>query len=188
MRANVGSMTTTAAAPVRARIGASLRDFAVIAVGIGVLTAAGAVVRAVAPAPAQPNLVLTDLIAFGFTVLPTGLYLAVGEAGRHQAAWGKRRAGLQVVTAAGGRPGVGRIVLRTAVKLLPWQLAHIAVARLILDVDDPVTTWGSDALSLLLAALTIGMAWRDPQHRALHDRVAGTRVVPAAGLRPAPMR
>jgi uncharacterized RDD family membrane protein YckC len=163
-------------APVRARVGACVGDLAVIATGLGTLAAAGALVRRRVDVP-RPSVPATDLLVAAATVLPTGAYLATGEAGRHQAAWGKRRAGLRVIAADGGRAGIGRIVLRTAVKLLPWQLAHVAVARLVRGVDAPVTIWTTDALSLLLAAASVTLALRDPRGRALHDRVAGTRVV-----------
>ena len=36
------------------------------------------------------------------------------------------------------------------------------------------------ALSLLIPEGSVLMAWRDPDHRAAHDRLAGTRVVSAA--------
>jgi uncharacterized RDD family membrane protein YckC len=174
----MGVVGARSAPAVRSRLAASLGDLAVIVGGIGVLTVAGALVRPLLGEPAQPpSLPATDLLVLAATVLPAGVYLAAGEAGSHQAAWGKRRAALQVVTSDGGRPGVGRIALRTAVKLLPWQLAHLAVARLILQADDPVVTWGSNALAYLIPAVSVTMALRDPEGRALHDRVAGTRVV-----------
>lgn len=163
-------------APAVQRIGASLRDLAVIGGGLGALTVAGALVRRRLDPP-QPSLRTTDLLVAATTVLPTGAYLALGEAGPRQAAWGKRGAGLRVVTIDGERAGPGRIAVRTAVKLLPWQLAHIAVARLVRQVDAPVTIWTTDALSLLLAAASVALAVRDPRGRALHDRLAGTRVV-----------
>jgi hypothetical protein len=51
-------------------------------------------------------------------------------------------------------------------------------------VDDPVTIGTAYALSVLIPVLSIVMAWRDPLRRALHDRVAGTRVVGSrAGVR-----
>jgi RDD family protein len=93
---------------------------------------------------------------------------------------GKRQAGLQVVAADGGRPGFGRVAVRNAVELLPWQLAHVAVARAILDPEDVGTMTVAYALSLLIPAGSIPMAWRDPEHRAAHDRLAGTRAVSAA--------
>jgi hypothetical protein len=51
------------------------------------------------------------------------------------------------------------------------------VARLVTGADEPVTIWSTYALSLLVPGLSLAMAGRDPLHRALHDRVAGTRVV-----------
>lgn len=175
------TLGTLTPSPVGARLRASLGDLLVIAVWFAVLTAVGALVRAVLPetgtAPSADALLGIDVAAFAATVLPVGLYLAIGEAGARQASLGKRGAGLQVVTVDGERPGAGRIALRTAVKLLPWQLAHIAVARLILGVDEPAITWTTDALSLVIPAVSLTMALADPQRRALHDRVAGTRVI-----------
>lgn len=161
---------------------ASLGDLVPIAGWFALLTGVGAAVRAMAPAgqaapPVEVPVLATDLAVFVMTVLPVGLYLAAGEAGAHQASWGRRRAGLRVVTADGGRPSVRQVAARTAVKLLPWQLAHIAVARLILGADDPVVTWTTYGLSLAIPLLSVTMALRDPRQRALHDRVAGTRVV-----------
>jgi uncharacterized RDD family membrane protein YckC len=63
------------------------------------------------------------------------------------------------------------------VKLLPWQLAHVAVVRLALGVDQPVVVAISDGAALLLPVASVLVAWRDPQRRALHDLAAGTRVV-----------
>lgn len=171
-----------APAPGRRRSVASAWDFAVIVAWFAGLTGAGVVVRLLEPEvgatlPAD-ELPLVDLVVFAITVVPVGIYLTVTEAGPRQASWGKQRAGLRVVSGADGDPpGPLRVITRTAVKLLPWQLAHLAVARFIVGVDPSPAVWTAYALSLLLPAASIGMAWRDPQARALHDRLAGTRVV-----------
>lgn len=165
-------------APGCARAWASVWDYLVIVGWLATLTAVGFVVRAsLPPTTATPPLLATDAIALGFSVLPVWLYLTVTEAGARHASWGKRRVGLRVNASDGGRPAWGRVAGRNAVKLLPWQLAHIAVARLILGVDDPITIGVTYALSLLIPVVSIAMACRDQQRRALHDRVAGTRVV-----------
>lgn len=122
-----------------ARWRASLWDYLAILGWIAVLTVLGLVVRAVLPIPAAgsaPPLVVVDLMAFASTVLPVWAYLTLGEAGRSAATWGKRRAGLRVVGPRDERPGLLRVAVRNAVKLLPWQLAHVAVARLALGSDD----------------------------------------------------
>ncbi len=164
-------------APRVRRLLASVVDLGVIGLWIGALTVAGMIVRPLLPAgPVPTSLLGTDLVVFAITVLPVWIYLTVGEAGAGQAAWGKRATGLVVVTADGGRAGAGPIALRNAVKLLPWQLAHISIARMILEVDDPVTTWGAYALSLVIGLANVLMALRDPAGRALHDRIARTQV------------
>ena len=128
------------------------------------------------PAQRLPPL-LADAAAFLLTVLPVWVYLTTTESGREQASWGKRRAGLRVSSATGTDIGRRRVAVRNAVKLLPWQLAHLAVARIITGADEPVTIWSMYTLSLLLPVVSISMAWRDPLARALHDRVASTRVI-----------
>jgi len=44
-----------------------------------------------------------------------------------------------------GRPTIGQIVQRTIVKLLPWQLAHVAVTRAVGTVEGS----GASTISLL---------------------------------------
>ncbi|MCP2237259.1 putative membrane protein YckC, RDD family [Prauserella halophila] len=148
------------------------------------LTVLGFLVRSVSgPALVSPSppLGAVDAAALLLTVFPVWLYFTIGEGGRAGAGWGKRRARLRVVDAGGGRASYGRVAVRNAVKLLPWQLAHLAVARLILAVDAPVTVGVTYTLALVIPLVSIVMAWRDPLRRALHDRAAGTRVVQAPG-------
>jgi len=119
-------------------------------------------------------------VAFLLTVLPVWAFLTGGEAGWHAAAWGRWRTGLRVIDSAGVRASFGRVAVRNAVKLLPWQLAHFAVARMILGADDVVTLGITYTLSLLVPVVSIAMAWRDPLRRAAHDRIVGTRMIHAS--------
>ena len=171
--------TAATAASTTARGRASAFDLLIIGAWVALLSAAAAVLRLWVPGgvfPSAPPAV--DLSAFAATVLPAWIYLTVSESGSGRASWGRRRVGLRVVAQGdNGKTGAPRIAGRNAVKLMPWQLAHLAVARLILGVDAPVFIAVTYTLSLALSAVSILMAWRDRQHRALHDRVAGTRVV-----------
>ena len=178
-----GHSADVAAATGSARWRAGLLDWLVIVGWIGVLTAAAAVLRLWVPGGVYPSAPpAVDVAAFAATVLPAWVYLTVCESGRWQGSWGKRSSGLQVVAQRDREPvGAARAAGRNAVKLLPWQLAHIAVARLILGVDAPVVIAATYILSLAIPCASIVMAWRDDQHRALHDRLAGTRVIQAAG-------
>lgn len=183
MATYVTSMTDTPAqtrGPLGPRVRASCWDFLVIIGWLAVLTIAGFVIQPLLPpAPADlsyPPLV-ADVVAFTATVLPVWAYLTVTESGPTRASWGKRRAGLHVVSANGACPGWRHAAGRNAVKLVPWQLAHIAVARLILGSEQWITIGITYTLSLLIPVVSITMAWRDSAHRALHDHAAGTRVV-----------
>ncbi|MGY1854798.1 RDD family protein [Modestobacter sp. SYSU DS0290] len=169
--------TAPAAAPGGDRWRASGWDYLVILGWLAVLTVLGLAVRRAFPHPGPIPPVAADAVAFGFSVLPVWAHLTVTEAGPRRGTWGKRRTGLAVVAGDGERAGAGRVAVRNAVKLLPWQLAHVSVARIIAGVDAPVTVATTYALSLVIPAVSIAIAWRDPAHRALHDLVAGTRVV-----------
>jgi uncharacterized RDD family membrane protein YckC len=116
-----------------------------------------------------------DLEAFLTLVLPVVVTFAWLEASSARATPGKRRMGVIVATRGGGRPGIGRSLLRSAVKFTPWQMGHTAVFHLVA---------GSTALGFLILSLGaqafsfasfLFMAF-DREHRALHDWAAGTRV------------
>ena len=81
------------------------------------------------------------------------LWHGLGEASRWQGSPGKRAFGLIATDIDGNRPGIARAFAR--------QLAGVA-------------SWITLNLGHLLAALP-------PQHRALHDYIAGTRVLRADG-------
>ena len=83
---------------------------------------------------------------------------------------------MRVRSADSGRAGFGRVAARNAIKLLPWQLGHVAVARFILGVQFELAIV-VDVVAVLLAVATVVVAVRDPGRRALHDLIAGTRVV-----------
>lgn len=147
------------------------------------ITVVGFGVRRLLPPVSEPLPTLAfDGVAIGLTVLPAWVYLTATEGTERQATWGKRRTRIEVVTQHGGRPSLGAVMARNAVKLLPWQLAHIAVARIILERDAPVTIWTTYSASLLIPIASSAMSWRDPLGRALHDRIAGTRVVRTARI------
>jgi uncharacterized RDD family membrane protein YckC len=118
-----------------------------------------------------------DALAFVTLVLPVVLTLAWQEASS-QATFGKRRLGLIVTDALGQRPSSRRIAARNLVKFAPWQAAHTTVIHLQAGSNAGwllVMSIGAQLLVLLsVAAMAV-----DPQHRSLHDRFAGTRVMRA---------
>ncbi|MDP9869199.1 MULTISPECIES: RDD family protein [Streptosporangium] len=124
------------------------------------------------------GMVSTDLLITGLTALPVGACLTIGEAGRRQATWGKRRAGLVVATVSGERPGTARIVVRNVVKLLPWQCGHMAVSRLARG-HEVIFAMPLLVAAYALAGVSIALLLVRRDRAALHDLVAATRVVPS---------
>lgn len=124
-----------------------------------------------------------ELLGFVFLVLPVGVYLYAGEASARQATVGKRVLGLRVVLEADGeRPGRVRILVRTVIKLIPWEFAHFfvwqAAASAGLAVFPSWITVGIAAANLLpIVYLVCVLVQRDK--RGPHDLVAGTRVIVA---------
>jgi uncharacterized RDD family membrane protein YckC len=127
--------------------------------------------------------VVAELLGFVLLVLPVGIYLYAGEASARQATVGKRVLGLRVVLqASGGRPGRARILVRTVVKLIPWEFAHFfvwqAAASAGLAVFPRWIAIGITVANLLpIAYLVCVLLQRDK--RGPHDLVAGTRVIVA---------
>jgi len=113
-----------------------------------------------------------DMYAFATLVAPVAVTSALLEASPRQATPGKRRLGLVVVDVEGRRLNRTRSLARSAVKFVPWQMAHTAVFQLLAGS----TATGYIVLSILVVASILTMVV-DSQHRALHDLIAGTQVV-----------
>lgn len=122
-----------------------------------------------------------DLLAFVTAVLPVILYFALMESSQNGATWGKRRMGLHVTHTSGAPLGRGRALLRSAVKFLPWQLAHTCLFHIPgwpLDPQEP-PVWVLVGLILMwvvvgLYLVTLGVG---PSRRTPYDWIAGSRVV-----------
>lgn len=128
---------------------------------------------------------VTGAQALGFMLLvaPVGFYLYASESSSLQATWGKAKFGLKVVDAAtGGRPSRAQLLLRTIIKLIPWEIAHFAIWHIIAR-----TSAGRPAFNRWLMAVTLfadalpfaytATAAFQRERRGPHDLLAGTRVV-----------
>jgi uncharacterized RDD family membrane protein YckC len=160
-------------------------DYLLIAGYIALLTAVGVgLLRLRGEPPAGPGTLRARLlghaVAFVTLTLPVALYFALWEASPWQATPGKRGLGLRVVLVSGGRRvPFGRALLRAAVKLAPWELAHTALWHTpgwpVRPEPTAATAAGSGAALLLAAWYVLGLfggARRPP-----YDHAAGTRVV-----------
>ena len=124
-----------------------------------------------------------ELLGFVFLVLPVGIYLYLGEASERQATVGKRLLSLRVVDAAtGGRLAKPRVLVRTIVKLLPWEVAHFfvwqAVALTATDATD-FPAWLSVGIVVanVLPILYVVMVLVQRDHRGPHDFMARSKVI-----------
>ena len=129
--------------------------------------------------------VRADLFAFAVLVLPVILYFALNERSEARATWGKRRAGIEVVGPSGGRIGLGRSLVRSGLKFLPWQMAHTAMLHIPgfpMSPGEP-PAWSTPLLvgTWSLVALYLFGLTRFGGRRTLYDRAAGTTVVRTPG-------
>ncbi|HEU4793561.1 MAG TPA: RDD family protein [Nitrolancea sp.] len=118
--------------------------------------------------------------------LPVWCYFAFSESSSWRATIGKRLLGLCVTDVSGKRLGLGRSVLRTAVKLLPWDLAHLTIALpapLFIDPNSGALDWtrGEFRLGFIVVYALIGITvvtmLRTSRRQALHDLAASTVVL-----------
>lgn len=127
--------------------------------------------------------------------LPVWLYFSGYESSPWQATIGKRWMGVRVNSLDGRPVSFVRAFLRTIVKLLPFEVAHISVALPAnpfvdaitgeltipaLDSMHPASLAGLLA-ALLLFGLLLFTAVLHPDGRGAHDLAAGTFVVRAEG-------
>lgn len=115
-----------------------------------------------------------DVAITVLTVVPFLAYLVVTEHGPAHATLGKRRAGLVVTSVDGSVAGGRGVVVRNVVKVLPWQLGHMAAARFASGTVG-ATAVVCYVLSLLLLGLIVGPVLA--RRRGLHDLLAATTVV-----------
>ncbi|WP_347039496.1 RDD family protein [Glutamicibacter halophytocola] len=172
--------------PFRTRIAALLVDYALI-LGWMALLGGASLILARATGSFYNWLELgaigAQLLGFAVLVLPVGIYLFSTEASQRQATVGKRLRRLKVIDAGtGGRPARGQVLVRTIIKLLPWELAHFSIWHSAALAADGAQQWPGWLLAVTVAAnllpvAYILMAGLRRHGRGPHDLAAGTRVV-----------
>lgn len=125
-----------------------------------------------------------ELFVFATFSIPVWLYFALLESGARQATLGKRALQLAVTDESGTPIGFKKALLRTAVKLVPWEATHLAIL-----LPTPVWEAGGAALSrpgFVLSTLLVG-SWLatvmlTPKRQGVHDLAAGTLVLQRAPI------
>jgi uncharacterized RDD family membrane protein YckC len=167
------------------RLSAFGLDYLVILGYVAVLSAAiwglsrlPAVYSALGELFSQPN--LFDLFAFLTLVFPVLLYFALMEGSRRGATLGKGWLGLRVTSVDGGGLGYRRSLLRSAIKFLPWQIAHTSLFHIPgwpTQVESiPPASIAGFALVWVLVLLYLGCQIIRRDHRTLYDLLSGAAV------------
>lgn len=163
------------------RVLAFALDYLLIAGYLLVLFVAGLALNRVWPLLRQTVFATptsSHLASFLLVTLPVSLYFALSEASVRQATWGKRKLGLQVTDSDGTRLSSGRSLGRTALKFIPWELAHTLIwqVRFASTDGDAWITAGFVLVWVLVGANLVSLLWQGT-HQTLYDWLAGTYVI-----------
>ncbi|MFS0576840.1 RDD family protein [Sporosarcina sp. 179-K 3D1 HS] len=77
------------------------------------------------------SLVAAQFAGFVMVTLPVSLYFIISDSVIGGQSFGKKKMRIRVVDKKGNAPSVPRMIFRTALKFLPWELSHYLVYRLI---------------------------------------------------------
>ena len=121
----------------------------------------------------------TELYTLLTISLPIWLYFALAELSGWQATIGKRLLGLRTIDAVSkGQMTLGQSLLRTVIKMLPWEAAHLANNLPVPMWYDPEPGFRLGFLaSPALLVMYIALAILTPHRQSLHDGIARTMVV-----------
>jgi uncharacterized RDD family membrane protein YckC len=121
------------------------------------------------------------LYVFSVVSIPFWLYYSLLESSMRQATFGMRLFGLQVADIEGKRISFGRALLRTIIKLLPFELNH-----LVLFLPTPIWSDPNPGFRIgfvivnALIILYFATMFLTRRRQSIHDLAAGTIVVNAA--------
>jgi uncharacterized RDD family membrane protein YckC len=109
--------------------------------------------------------------------LPTWAYFTLSDASTTGATLGKRALGVRASFVNGRRITIGSAFVRTVIKLVPWELTHVALFGISVELG----IFSGLQIGLLwlvyaLLALYLVVALRTAGERSVHDLVAGTAV------------
>lgn len=169
-------------APVPLRLLAYAIDVALLAAALGLVQLA---IRAAVFGGATPAWVHVgwklELFVLATISLPAWIYFACCDASASGATLGKRALKLRVARLDGGRLDGVSALLRTAFKLLPWELTHVG-----LFFPTPVFVDAQATLqrpmfmaSTLVVGSWLAMAMLMPRNQGVHDLIARSVVVKA---------
>jgi uncharacterized RDD family membrane protein YckC len=142
------------------------------------ITLRGRMIEEISPYFASP--VIKDVVAFLTLILPVILYFALQESSPRQGTWGKRKAGIRVITAQGESLTKIQALVRSLVKFLPWQIAHTSIYQ-IREVVPEGRAAPFDITGFVLVYILIGIylaaMFISKKRRTPYDWISGSYVV-----------
>ncbi|MDX2072531.1 MAG: RDD family protein [Haliscomenobacter sp.] len=122
-----------------------------------------------------------QLIAFSTLTLPVFLYFFLQEKSGKKATIGKRALRLQVEMINNGSSCTQGILIRTALKLLPWEIAHWGVQWLAFyikkEMEPPIWVWILLVVPQVVAFFYFVSMLYTRGTLSLYDAIAGTKLV-----------
>ncbi|WP_054028822.1 RDD family protein [Bacillus sp. FJAT-28004] len=116
-----------------------------------------------------------EITGFLLITLPVYLYFALSEGSKSQATWGKQKMGIVVTDLIGQPIGIGNSLFRSAIKFIPWELAHFTIWHIVIPIDYP------DYLIYSLFATVYGLVFlylisplMNKNKQTVYDFIAGT--------------
>lgn len=109
--------------------------------------------------------------------IPVWIYFTYFDSEKSKGTFGKRIFKLQVTNNKNQKISIGKAFLRTILKLLPWEIAHIGVIwpTPLYYENEPVVRILS-YVGLLLFTIYVISIWTNPKKRTVYDRIIGTTV------------
>lgn len=161
------------------RIYAFLLDYVIIALyGVFVVGSISFVFRSTITPLFSHSPLIAELTGFLMITLPVSLYFILCESSKWQGTFGKRKLGIRVVDQFGRRIGIGRSVLRTTIKFLPWEVAHFGIWRLMLPTElSQITVFVILNAVNLAILLYLVIPLTNKNRKNVYDFAAGTQVV-----------
>lgn len=116
-----------------------------------------------------------EITGFLLITMPVYLYFAISEGSKSHATWGKQKMGIVVTDMAGQPIGLGNSLLRSALKFIPWELAHFTIWHIVIPTEYP------DYLIYSLFATVYGLVFiylisplMNKNKQTLYDLIVGT--------------
>ncbi|OPA78710.1 RDD family protein [Paenibacillus selenitireducens] len=157
------------------RIIAFLWDYVIITSYIILLIGVSFLIRPLLIPLFTINPISAEITGFLFITLPVYLYFAVCEGSKSHATWGKRKVGIVVTGIYGQSIGLGSSLFRSALKFIPWELAHFTIWHMVIPSDYP----NSFIYSLLATVYGLALIYLisplwSKNKQTVYDLIAGT--------------